>query len=102
VIDLCATDEIGLGECRRFELEGRPPIAVFHLHDGYFAIDDQCSHGVASLAEGEIDLEDGVVECPWHQGAFEIATGRPCGAPCVKPQKTHVLAIAQGRIQLAD
>lgn len=103
MIELCAINDIALGEARQFAVPGRAEkIAVFHLADGFFALDDQCSHGVASLAEGEIDLEDGVVECPFHQGAFEIATGRACAAPCVLPMKTHALVVEGGRIFLAE
>lgn len=99
---LCKTEHVALGSALRIEREGKPPLAIFHLKSGFFVTDDLCTHGVASLAEGEIDLDDGVVECPWHQGAFEIETGRPCAAPCTKPIKVHSVVVADGKIFLAE
>ena len=36
--------------------------------------DDICTHGNASSSEGEI--EEGKVYCPFHDGAFDIRTGK--------------------------
>ena len=63
------TDDSGLG----FEVEGRR-IALF-LHEGeVHAVDDQCPHSGASLAEGVI--RRGEVTCPWHSFHFDLCTGR--------------------------
>ena len=82
---LCSTRDVPAGGCHRIELTDRPPLAVFNLDGRFYVTDDTCTHGDASLCDGEIDCDDGVVECPYHQGAFEIATGRPAGAPCSIP-----------------
>ena len=50
---------------------------------------------------GEIDCDDGVVECPYHQGAFEIATGRPAGAPCSIPLRVYRVEVKDEAIYAA-
>lgn len=61
---------------------GGIPIAVYELGDQVFATHDICTHGLARLSEGW--LEDGLIECPLHQGLFDVKTGKAAGAPCVK------------------
>lgn len=58
-------------------------IILYNLGGRYFATQDTCTHGRASLADGEIDGGD--IVCPLHAGRFDIATGAPTGAPCRHP-----------------
>lgn len=88
---LCRVDDLPSGEILRVESDGLPPVAVFNLDGAYFAIDDTCSHGQASLADGEIDGD--LVECPFHGGCFEIRTGLPAGAPCTEPVARYDLVV---------
>ena len=77
------------------------PLAVFHLEDGEFYVtDDTCTHGDASLADGEIDGCE--VECPFHAGAFDIKTGEPCGAPCTIPLKTYQSIVREDKVYLVE
>ena len=98
---LCAVADVPAGGCRRIELAGRPPLAVFRIDSGIHVTDDTCTHGDASLCDGEIDGDDGVVECPYHQGAFEIATGRPAGAPCSIPLRVYRVEVKDEAIYAA-
>ncbi|MEO1017938.1 MAG: non-heme iron oxygenase ferredoxin subunit [Pseudomonadota bacterium] len=59
------------------------PVAVYLVDGQVFATHDICSHGHARLSEGFV--EDGLIECPLHQGLFDIRTGAPAGAPCTEP-----------------
>ena len=77
---------------------GGKPIAIFHLEDGYYAIEDTCSHEEASLSEGEI--EDGQIECPLHGAMFNIRTGKNVSLPAVLPVKSYPLKIEMGEIYL--
>ncbi|QOW51498.1 non-heme iron oxygenase ferredoxin subunit (plasmid) [Acinetobacter sp. YH12138] len=98
---LCVTSAIEQGEGLQVIIDGYPPLAVFHLEDGEFYVtDDTCTHGDASLADGEIDGCE--VECPFHAGAFDIKTGEPCGAPCTIPLKTYQSIVREDRIYLVE
>jgi nitrite reductase/ring-hydroxylating ferredoxin subunit len=93
---LCAVDEVADGEVRRVKVEGRPPLAVFNVAGDFFVLDDTCTHGMASLSEGLV--EDGVVECPWHGGAFDIRTGAATRHPCVVALRTYAVEIRDGAV----
>ncbi|VXB99490.1 Nitrite reductase (NADH) small subunit [Arthrobacter sp. 9AX] len=66
-------EQIPLGEGRAFAVDGGQ-VAVFRLRDGSLrALPAVCPHRGGPLADGTIDL--GVVVCPLHQHAFDLATG---------------------------
>ncbi|MDM1757362.1 MULTISPECIES: non-heme iron oxygenase ferredoxin subunit [unclassified Acinetobacter] len=98
---LCLTSDVAQGEGLQVIIEGYPPLAVFHLDDGEFYVtDDTCTHGDASLADGEIDGCE--VECPFHAGAFDIKTGEPCGAPCTIALKTYPSIVREDQVYLVE
>ena len=58
-------------------------LAVFEVDGAYYVTQDECTHGMASLADGY--LQDCLIECPIHQGLFDIRTGEVKGPPCTEP-----------------
>ena len=68
------------------EIEGRP-IAVFHVGDAFFAIDDVCTHDGGPLAEGA--LEGVEIRCPRHGARFDVRTGAALCFPAFEPVTTH-------------
>ena len=93
-VALCPAAEVPEGEARRVKVAGRPPLAVFNLDGQFHVIEDTCTHGMASLSEGFV--EDGIVECPWHGGAFDIRTGAPARHPCVVGLRVYAVALRDG------
>ena len=69
---VCKTTDIPEGEAKSFEVNGRM-IGVYHLPDGFYAIDDTCPHAGASLARGCIEGE--IVRCRIHYWGFGIKDG---------------------------
>ena len=54
--------------------------AVIKLADGRCSvIDGLCTHGKAHLAEGFVDGT--TIECPKHNGRFNVLTGEPVATP---------------------
>jgi nitrite reductase/ring-hydroxylating ferredoxin subunit len=96
LVDLCAVDQIGDDEVLKVELPGRPAIAVYKVDGAFFATDDLCTHGDASLSEGVID--DGQIICPYHGGMFDIRSGEATGIPCLVPLQTYSVSIEKGRV----
>lgn len=74
------------------------PIAVFHDDGEYFALNDRCSHGEASLADGWI--EGGQVECPLHSGKFCLRTGAVLSMPATEDVAAHKVAVENDEIWL--
>ena len=73
------------GRARRFAVDGRH-VALVNLGDeGVHAIDAVCSHEHAWLDEGEVDTDEGTIECPKHGSTFDVTTGRALTLPAVAP-----------------
>ena len=54
--------------------------AVVKLEDGRCSvIDGLCTHGKAHIAEGFVDGK--TIECPKHNGRFNVLTGEPAASP---------------------
>lgn len=77
---------------------GGKAIAIFRLGDAIFALHDLCTHGAAKLSEGWI--ENGQVECPLHQGTFDIRTGAACKAPCTLAVRSFPVRFTAGRVEV--
>ncbi|MGB6103866.1 MAG: non-heme iron oxygenase ferredoxin subunit [Pusillimonas sp.] len=68
------------------------PVCLYRLDDGSIhATHDRCTHGNASLADGYI--EDGLIECPLHQGCFDIRTGEAATPPCKVAVKVYPVKV---------
>ena len=92
-------EAVPAGAVTRLEIEGAPPLAVYNLDGEYCATDDTCTHGEASLSEG--DLEGREIVCPFHLGSFDIRTGAACRAPCIRPIRTCAVTVEAGVLRIA-
>lgn len=97
---LCRADEVGEDEPKQVVLADGRALAIYRLEDGFYASDDLCTHGEASLSEGEI--EGCEIVCPFHLGAFDIRTGEATRAPCSVAIRTHRVIVEGGDVFLAD
>ncbi|MDT9409591.1 non-heme iron oxygenase ferredoxin subunit [Corynebacterium rouxii] len=74
-------------------------IAVFHTEDDeFYALDDVCTHEVASLADGWI--EGSQVECPMHAGKFCLKTGKVLCMPATQDTHTHKVEVRDSEVWL--
>lgn len=69
-------------EARGFQVAGRE-LVLYLVDDEVLAMDGYCTHEKLPLDGGEI--EDGVLECPWHGALYDVCTGAACGLPAVLP-----------------
>jgi 3-phenylpropionate/trans-cinnamate dioxygenase ferredoxin subunit len=91
-ISVCPASELGPGERRLVEHDGRA-IGVFNCDGTLYAIEDRCSHDDGPLAEGEFDPATCTVECPRHGSLFDLTTGRPKTLPAFQPVQTFPVAV---------
>ena len=96
-VTVAKTGEIAPGG-RKIVRVGDVPVAIFHLEDGYFAIEDVCTHDGGPVAEGE--LLDGVIECPRHGAQFDVRTGAVRRFPAMGPVTTYPVRIEGDEIQV--
>ena len=94
--DVAATDQVPDGDVIGAQVDGRE-IALVRLGDALFAIDATCTHGAASLCGGFVE-PDGSIECPLHQGRFDVKTGRALCAPLTEDLVVHAVRVHSGRL----
>ncbi|MFB6453368.1 Rieske (2Fe-2S) protein [Bradyrhizobium tunisiense] len=95
--DVASIAEFAVDESKVVKV-GEIRIAVFQLVDGFFAINDICTHEYALLSEGY--CEDGKVECPLHQACFDIRTGKVLDQPAEVDVVTYPTRIDRGIVQV--
>jgi len=96
LIKACGFSQLKPGEAFRLNLA--PPIALYRLKDAYYATEDTCSHAQASLAAGDVDLEECSVECPYHGSLFDIRTGQVLSLPASRPLKTYQVKVVDDEV----
>ncbi|MDB5592102.1 FAD-dependent oxidoreductase [Enterovirga sp.] len=77
------------------ELDGTP-VALYRLGEEVFATHGICTHALAFLKDGWV--EDGKIECPLHQGLFDIRSGKALCAPLTEPVRTFRVKVEGGDV----
>ncbi len=96
-IFICKHDEVMPGEMKKIETD-IGELLLFNRAGTFFVTDDKCTHGTASLSEG--DYFDDTVSCPRHWGEFNIITGEATAPPCRKPLRTYRVLVEDGQIYI--
>jgi naphthalene 1,2-dioxygenase ferredoxin component len=65
--------------------------AVYRVGSEVFATASLCTHGNARLCDGFLDGYE--IECPLHQGRFDIRTGAILCEPLNEPLKTFEVKV---------
>lgn len=73
-------------------------IALYGVEGEVFATANICTHGHARLCDGFLDGHE--IECPLHQGKFDIRDGAPACAPVTDPLRTYPVRIDGGRVYI--
>ena len=89
--DFAATDAIAV------DVGGRE-VAVYLVDGTVYATANRCTHGDASLCDGF--LEGHEIECPFHQGRFDVRTGMATAAPAEIALATWPARLVDGKIEL--
>jgi nitrite reductase/ring-hydroxylating ferredoxin subunit len=71
-------DELPQGSMRRVS-RGDLDLLLVHTERGVFATDDRCPHMSAPLSIGI--LEGCIIQCPLHEGRFDLDSGDPAQMP---------------------
>jgi 3-phenylpropionate/trans-cinnamate dioxygenase ferredoxin subunit len=94
----CAADEIEQEDVMRFD-RGDRTFAIYRTDDNrYFATDGLCTHERVHLADGLV--MGNIIECPKHNGLFDVRTGEAKGAPVCVNLKTYPVKIENGQVML--
>ncbi len=96
-IDAIARDAVPEGDVVGVVVAGKD-IAFYEVDGEVFATDNLCTHGAARLSDGF--LEGNEIECPLHQGRFDVCTGKAMCAPLTEDIKTYPVKIENMRVML--
>jgi naphthalene 1,2-dioxygenase ferredoxin component len=95
--DVIAVDELEKDWVTRVEV-GRRTLAVYDTPSGIYASLALCTHAGADLCDGYFD--DHVIECPLHQGAFDVRDGKAIAAPATRSMRTLEVRVRDGQVQI--
>ena len=95
--DVAAADAVPDDDVVAVAAAGRD-IALYGADGQVYATDNLCTHGHARLCDGF--LEGHEIECPLHQGRFDIRTGAATCAPVTEAIRTYPVKIEAGRVWL--
>ncbi len=96
--DIAATDDIPNDDVIGFDVSGKS-IALYQVDGEVYATDNICTHGNARLCDGFLDGHE--IECPLHQGKFDIRNGKAMCAPLTEDVKTYPVKIEGNRVFVA-
>ena len=97
-VEVCAATDLGPEDVIRFD-HGRKTYALYREAQlRLYASDGVCTHGNTHLANGLV--KGGIIECPKHNGRFNLADGSPARAPVCRGLATYPLEERGGRLHL--
>ena len=97
-ISVAKTTEIAVGELKSVVVDGKP-LLICHTAEGFFAIDDTCTHDDGPLADGWLDSD--AIECPRHGARFDVKTGKVLCLPAAVPIKSYSVRIEGEEIKVS-
>lgn len=77
------------------EAAGRE-LAIYGVDGEVYATDNVCTHGHARLCDGF--LEGHEIECPLHQGRFDVRSGKALCEPLAADIRTYPIKIEDGSV----
>jgi 3-phenylpropionate/trans-cinnamate dioxygenase ferredoxin subunit len=87
---LAVKRDVAEGDVLGLEVAGEK-VALYCYEGEYFATSNVCTHQFALLSEGY--FEDGCIECPLHQGRFDVRSGKAMCAPLTEDVKVFPVKV---------
>lgn len=97
-VDVTGVEQVPEDDVIGLVVQGRD-IAFYNVAGTICATDNVCTHGQARLSEGF--LLDDEIECPLHQGRFNVKSGEPTCEPVTEAVRTYPVKIEAGRVFVA-
>ncbi len=94
-IDVAAQDDVPEDDVIGVDAQGRE-VALYSVQGEIFATDNICTHGHARLCDGF--LEDFEIECPLHQGRFDVRSGKAMCAPLTADVRVYPVKVEGDRV----
>lgn len=95
-VHACAADAIDTDDLIRWDHNGHSHAIYRTEADTFYATDGLCSHEQVQLCNGL--LMGHLIECPKHNGRFDIRSGHAVRAPATEPLKTYPVKVVAGQV----
>jgi nitrite reductase/ring-hydroxylating ferredoxin subunit len=96
-IKVLRCEDLSPGEMAGLEI-GDSQVAVYNVDGSFYATDNICTHGYASLSDGYLEGDE--IECPLHGGRFKVTNGEAVLEPAECPLKTYRVRIADEEVEI--
>ncbi len=90
-------DDIPVGKTLALDFDGQH-VLLCHTKEGFFAIENLCSHGLSHLSAGK--LRGFRIICPLHGGSFDVRDGCAKGKPATVDIRTYPVRVIDKRIEV--
>ncbi|MEY3722046.1 MAG: hypothetical protein RL618_2565 [Pseudomonadota bacterium] len=94
-VDVTSADDVPEDDVIGVDIAGKS-LALYQVDGEIYATDNLCTHGNARLCDGF--LEGHEIECPLHQGKFDIRNGKAMCAPLTEDVRTYPVRIEGSRV----
>jgi len=95
--DLICVKNLEVGDVTPVSFRGKD-LAVYDGSEKLSVSDAKCTHAGANLCDGYFNGRH--IECPLHQGLFDVVTGQAKSAPVVKALTMYECRVREGRVQI--
>jgi nitrite reductase (NADH) small subunit/3-phenylpropionate/trans-cinnamate dioxygenase ferredoxin subunit len=97
-VRVAGAGDVPAGEMLIVQVDG-DDVVLANVDGQIYAFGGECTHRGGPLGEGI--LEGDIVECPWHQGRFNVKTGDVVEAPPESPIATYQVQVDGDDIKIA-
>ena len=97
-VRVASAGDVPAGEMLIVEVEGEE-IVLANVDGQVYAFGNGCTHRGGPLGEGLLEGDE--VECPFHQGRFNVKTGEAVQEPPTEPVPTYQVQMDGDDIRVA-
>ena len=97
-LEICAAADLDKEDVIRFDHSKKTFALIRDAQGALHATDGICTHGNTHLADGLVKGK--IIECPKHNGRFNLSDGSPARAPICRGLATYPIEERNGRIWL--
>ena len=98
-VAIAQAQDIPEGSCKAFHVNGTR-VALAHLADGWYAVENRCSHANSQLLTGTI-YRGRQIACPVHGARFDLKSGEAKSPPAFVALATYAVRVVDGAVEVA-
>jgi 3-phenylpropionate/trans-cinnamate dioxygenase ferredoxin component len=96
---LMSLSELADGSVHAVDVDG-VTVALIRIGDDVYALSNRCSHANVELSDGDVRVDDMVLECPKHGSAFSVLDGEPDTLPATRPVAVYAARVVDGVVHV--